>query len=388
MTVEWYDLAQRLYAARSGRPVPRLLHSPVPSIGHPVAVRARMGGGSVRMAAAAPGEAPRTAQDRAALDLLAGLGVQITAPQPRTLVCDDPATLPALAHLARHATHDGPHGDVAAHIGWWADRGDFPGSNAVVRLTDACRMRWITGAAPEAEADPATWRACLHVDDDGCAGMLNLLDRLTDARPLPRLDSITDDDAWTWGKAQAEHAAGFDWRRPDSTGRAATGLRARCDAADLYAAALLGDPLYRLRAVHTGHIVIGTAARPPRSRSRITVTCARMDARLRAGNTVTGWAGDPADTGFDRFHGTVAETGVTGGRLVLTLAGVTSHMPEPGVTVCICPAPPDPFTLRAGRTRYQRLYATRRSWLTTGRTPTVTRRDVPLDVLVAGAESD
>ena len=28
------------------------------------------------------------------------------------------------------------------------------------------------------------------------------------------------------------------------------------------------------------------------------------------------------------------------------------------------------------------------AWLTTGRTPTATRRPVPLDVLVAGAEPD
>jgi len=55
MTAEWYDLAQRCYAARSGRPVPRLLHSPIPTIANPVAVRAQVGNGSVRVAVAAPG---------------------------------------------------------------------------------------------------------------------------------------------------------------------------------------------------------------------------------------------------------------------------------------------------------------------------------------------
>ena len=388
MTAEWYDLAQRCYAARSGRPVPRLLHSPVPTIANPVAVRAQVGNGSVRVTATAPGAPPRAARGDDALRLLGELGVQITAAESRTLVCDDPATLPALLHLARRAEGDGPLGDVAAHVGWWADRGDFPGSGAVVRLIDACRTRWLTGTTPAAEADPATWRAWLAVTDDGCAGLLTMLDRLTADEPLPRLNSITDDDTWTWGKAQSDHADGFDWRRPDSTGRAATGLRARCDAADLYAAALLTDPLYRRRAVHTGHVVIGVANHSAKARNRITVDCHRMDARLRVGNTVTGWAGGADDSPYDRFHGTIADTGVSGGHLMLTLSGVTANKPDPGVTVSICQAAPDPYTLRNGRHRYQRLYATRRSWLTTGRTPTPTRRDVPLDVLVAGAEGD
>lgn len=52
------------------------------------------------------------------------------------------------------------------------------------------------------------------------------------------------------------------------------------------------------------------------------------------------------------------------------------------------PAPPNPFSQRNGRARYRRLYGARRSWLTTGRTPVPSRRDVPLEVLVAGAEDD
>jgi len=42
--------------------------------------------------------------------------------------------------------------------------------------------------------------------------------------------------------------------------------------------------------------------------------------------------------------------------------------------------------MRHGRSRYRRLYAARRSWLTTGRTPTPSRRPVPLEVLIAGAD--
>ncbi len=389
MTVEWFDLAQRLHAARTGAVVPRLRHSPLPRIASPVAVRARKHGQSVMVTAAAPDTPTLTARDSAALRLLGDLGVRITAERWQTLVTDNAATLTALLTLARSADPDGPAGEVATHIAWSADRGDFPGSSAVVRLLDGCRTRWITGSVPDAETNLETWRAWLDVTDDSIGGLLTLLDRLSGGEPLPLLDSIGEDDSWAWSKAQSEHAEGWDWRRPDTTGRAALGLRARCDAADLYAAALLGDPLYRRRAAHTGHVVTGTAEdNLPGSRNRLAVVCDRMDARLRDGNAVTGWTGAPGDTVAERFHGTVHDTGMRVGRLVLTLTGVGAHRPEPGAPVTLTPTAPSPFTMRAGRRRYSRLYGTRRSWLTTGRTPTPTRRDVPLDVLIAGAEDD
>lgn len=387
MTAEWYDLAQRLRAARTGQPVPRLLRSPVPGIARPLAVRARQQGRSVLVTAASPGSAPVTARDEDALTALGDLGVHVTADTWQTLVTDDPGTLPALVHLARRADPDSPAGQVAAHVAWWADRADFPGSSAVVQVLSGCRARWVTGSVPEAERQPATWRTWLRVADDGCGGLLTLLDRLTDAPPLDLLDTLAEDDAWSWGRAQSEHTDGWDWRRPDTTSRAAVGLRARCDAADLYAAALLTDPVYRRRAVHTGHAVTGCASQPADKR-RLTVLCERMDARLRTGNAVTGWTGAPGDSPADRFHGTVSATGVQAGHLVLTLTGVSSHRPAEHAPVTLIPTAPSTGTMRAGRQRYARLYGARRSWLTTGRTPTPTRRDVPLEVLIAGAEDD
>ena len=388
MTVEWYDLAQRLHAAHTGQPVPRLLHSPATQITQPLAVRARQQGRSVLVTVASPDTPAVTARDGDALTVLGDLGASVTADTWQTLVTDDPATLPALLHLARRADPDSPAGPVAAHIAWWADRADFPGSSAVVQVLTGCRARWVTGTAPEAERHPATWRTWLRVADDGCRGLLTLLDRLTDAPPLALLDTLAEDDAWSWGRTQSEHTDGWDWRRPDTTSRAAVGLRARCDAADLYAAALLTDPIWRRRAVHTGHAVVGGASQPAGSRNRLTVLCERMDARLRTGNAVTGWTGAPGDSPAGRFHGTVTATGVQSGRLVLTVTGVTSHRPADHATVTLIPTAPSTGTMRAGRQRYARLYGARRSWLTTGRTPTPTRRDVPLEVLIAGAEDD
>ena len=183
MTAEWYDLGQRLHAAHTGHAVARLDRSPVPRISSPVAVRARQRGGTVTITAAAPGSTDQTAAGTAALALLRDLGVRITAGAPRTLVTDDTVTLPALTALAAGAGRDGDQADTAAHIAWWADRADYPGSIAVVPLIDGCRARWITGTPPAAETRARTWRGWLNVPDESSAGMLTLLALLHDGQP-------------------------------------------------------------------------------------------------------------------------------------------------------------------------------------------------------------
>jgi hypothetical protein len=386
VTAEWFDLGQRLYAARTGEPVARLVHAPVVAVPVPVAVRARRDSDGVSVAAAIAGTAPATATGPAALDLLGSLGVTVAAEHAATLITDDPATLGLLRRLALTARRDSDQDAVAAHIAWWCDRADFPGGRAVVETLDACRARWVPGTAPEAERVPATWRRWLQVADDSVAGLLEVHDRLGEGEPLQWLDVLAQDAEYAFGVAQSEHGDGFDWRRPDSTGRAALGLRGRCDAADLFAASLLADPLARRRAVHTGHVVTGTAHPLSGKLRRVEVACGRLDARLRPGNDVQGWVGSPEATATP-FSATVASATVRGGDLVLTLSGATGvGAPSDGALVTLMPAPPSPDFQRTGRRAYRALYSARRSWLTTGRTPTLTRRPVPLDVLVAGAE--
>jgi len=116
------------------------------------------------------------------------------------------------------------------------------------------------------------------------------------------------------------------------------------------------------------------------------VTCPRLDCRLRPGTDVTGWVGTPDTTTPDPFSGSVTAATVEAGHLILTLTGTTGNTPLGGDTVTLMPAPPSPHQQRAGRKNYRTLYSARRSWLTTGRPPTTTRRPVPLDVLIAGAE--
>lgn len=387
MTVEWFDLAQRLAAATSGRVVDRLAHSPIRTPLRPVAVRAAMAGPRVSVTAAVPGARAQTREDVDALRMLGDLGVLVSG-DPCTLVTDHPRTLVALRRLAYRAREDGRVGDVAAHVGWWADRADFPGSSSTVNLVSACTTRWVTGTTPEAERQAATWRRWLRISDDSVSGMFALLDLVAEGDPLPLLAEIAADDAYTWDEATQAYADRWDWRTPDTTGRAAYGLRARCDTADLWAAALLDDPTYRRRAVHTGHVVHGTSTVPSgKSKTALRVTCDRMDARLRAGSGIVGWT--PAiREGGPRFSGYVTGTGVSGGRLVLDLSVGSALRPAAGSRVTLIPAPPDTGQARRGRRQYRSLYATRTSWLSTGRTPVPMRRDVPLDVLLAGASDD
>lgn len=391
MTAEWYDLGQRIYAARSGRPVPRLLGCPTALAGHPVAIRARQDrrARTVTITTAAPGWPEQTASGEDALDLLARLGVAITAGEDNwsTLVLADPATLPALTELALTASPYSRHAAPAAHVAWWADRAGYPGTSAVINIPAACAARWITGTTPDAEKRAATWQDWLGTSGDGCAALLALLFRLQDTRPLALLAPVAKDDAGQWKAARSAYDDHRDWRRPDTAGRAAAGLQARCDAADLYAAALLSEPLWRRRAVHTGHVVTGTVTEAA-GRGPVTIECDRMDARLRVGADIAGWAGEPGDTPADnaRFTGSVSDTSVHAGKLTVVIFAGAKNRPDPARRVTIIPAPPRAGQIAQGRDRMAGLYGSRASWLTTGRPPSIARRDVPLDVIVATAD--
>lgn len=384
MSVEWFDLAQRLAAAESGRVVPRLAGSPVGIVTEPVAVRARRRGGHVWVSAAERDGRAQTARDVEGLRLLGSLGVGIDNGRGRTLVTDSPSTVGLLARLAR-AERGQDVAEAAAHVGWWADRADFPGTTAAVDLVAACRSRWVTGEDPDAERDPATWRRWLQVEDAGVVGLFALLDRVREGGPLPLLDVVAAEDQSAWESAGRAHRDGWDWRIPDSAMRAAHGLRTRCDTAAVWEAALLSDPLWRARAVHTGHVVHGTTTCPPKRPTLVQVVCERMDARLRAGTAVQGW---PDANPAARFTGTVERTGVENGRLVLTLRTTALARPADAAAVTVLPDVPDVTRARVGRSRYRSLYARRTSWLSTGRTPTPQRREVPLDVLLASASDN
>lgn len=390
MTAEWYDLGQRLHAAASGQVVVRLQHSATAVSERPVAVRATVTEGHITAVLADSTSGPIRAEGGAILTALGSLGVTMTATTPATLILDTPATLPLLDRLARTAEPGTAADDVAAHIAWWRDQGDFPGGHAVVDVVTACQTQWLTGTAPTDEDKTETWRAWLAVTDPSVSGLLDLHTRLTDGTPLPVLAVLGEDTSYTWGYAQRSHGEGRDWRWPDNTSRAALGLRSRCDAADLYAAGLLADPRYRRRAIHTGHVVTGHVERPdiPQSRRSCRVWCDRMDARLRPGTQVVGWVGGVADETTGRCTGTITAAEVEQATLVLTVSGLGGAAPLDGDPLVMHEAATSPSQLRAASKRYRALYGARRSWLTTGKPPATSRRSVPLDVLVAGADAD
>ncbi|MFD7161402.1 hypothetical protein ACFV9C_42925 [Kribbella sp. NPDC059898] len=389
MTVELFDLAQRLHAASSGCPVARLSHAPLLPVRRPVAVRAWRSNGSIKVAAVVPDAAVTTASGRDALDLLHGMGVRMSADSWATLVTDDESTLPLLMDLAYGNDGDDEYEDAAAHIAWWGERSDFPGSTAVVPLVPLCRTRWVTGETPHAESSAQVWRRWLKVLGDDCSTLLDLLALVSDGRVLPGLDAVANDDDWSWSFAQREHADGQDWRGPDSVSRAATGLRERCDAADLYDAALLADPLWCRRALHTGHVSSGrvTGGLTGFPATAVGVACDRFATRLKSQSKIVGWAGYADGRQLDgQFSGTVLDIVVVDGELVLVLSVVAARRPVSGARVSVRAAPPSPEAMKATRARYRRLYSARRSWLTTGRAPVTSRRDVPLDVFLAASE--
>ncbi|MBA3019611.1 hypothetical protein [Propionicimonas sp.] len=390
MSAEWFELGQRLHAATSGRLVPRLRHAPLLAGAKPVAVRATEQGGVVRVSAAAPGGQPGSGQGLDGLALLAGLGVSLDEPEPATLVTDDPGTLRTLLGLARTVAVGCAADAVAGHIAWWADRADFPGGGAVADVVAGCRARWISGQAPKAEYGAALWRDRLGVGDASVAGVLDVYAQATAGDPLRFLSDLATDDSFSYDMARKAHCDGWDWRRPDQTSRAACGLRGRCDAADLYAAALLSDPLWRARSVHAGSVVVGRiAVDAPATQRVVPVACARLDARLRAGAEVLWWLGAPGEVPDADYTGTVGAGAVVGGQLVLDVKTPFNRPTlKAGDLVTLMPAPPSVHRQHHGQMVYRKLQYSRRSWLTSGTAPAVRRRSVPLDVLLAGASDD
>ncbi len=177
MSVEWFDLGQRLRSAASGGLVPRLVHAPVLRAAKPVAVRAGQHRGVVQVSVAAPGRGVAAGEGDAALAVLAGYGVSLDEDEPVTLVIDDPGTLRHLLALARSVPAGSVMDATAALIGWWADRADFPGGGAVVDVVAACRARWVSGHSPKREREAGLWRGLLGVSDASAAGVLDLYDR-------------------------------------------------------------------------------------------------------------------------------------------------------------------------------------------------------------------
>ena len=325
-----------------------------------------------------------------ALDALAAAGVVMDrAVSPQVLVAD-PATVEMLARLARaHAGADDPvRASAAEALAWLTERADFPGSSALVDLAAVSAVALVAGVPPTQDRDPATWRTWLDLPGDRIAATFAWADVLA-SRPagIPSLlDAVLADDSESWERRREAVAGGWCHTMPEGLAHAAVGLRSRCDTADLWEAALLSDPVWRRRAVHTGHVVVGTAERRT-GLSGFLVVSDRLDARLSAGTEVTGWTGDPDVETFGRFFTAVRSAAVVDGRLVLT-CDKTARMPAHGDPVTVTVAPPSPQMQTSVRIFMWSKYKARGSWIARADTPALTRRDVPLEVMIAAADDE
>ena len=87
----------------------------------------------------------------------------------------------------------------------------------------------------------------------GVAGLHVWHRAVTGGDLLAGLEQIREDDDWHLGKVQETLNAGRSWDRVETLHVAAARLASRCDATDLFEAALLGDPLWRARGVRSAY---------------------------------------------------------------------------------------------------------------------------------------
>ncbi|MFV8141878.1 hypothetical protein ACNQR7_30310 [Mycolicibacterium senegalense] len=397
MSAALFDLALRVAARERCGPVPRLLHNPAPVRENVVAVGVRRVGTVVHVRAAGPDGHIETGSGPAGLAALvraAGSSGCDLETGPTALIATS-AALRSLAGLAR--TYADParcaDPDVAAGsalAGWWVERAAHPGTTAVANVLAISRQRFVLGVTPGAD-HAAVWRRALAVPA-GLGGLHAWHRAVTGGPVLPGLDALREDDDWLLGIHQECLSEGRSWDRAETLHLAAARLASRCDAADLYDAALLGDPLWRARGVHTGFVCHGEAVigAGPQGK-RVTIRADRLDTRLKPGTAVVGWPGAPMsvmpETG-NRFSGEVFATSVTeDGALMVTIGGLRrGYRPAAGERVTVMPAPPSISTIRSRRIALARLYKRRFSWLSQGVTPTAARRPVPLAVMIAAAD--
>lgn len=382
MSLAQFTLGARLRAEHSGTPVATALYAPAVPPLNGIAVTADSDGEHVYVAAT-DGIITHTGTDRAGLDALAALGATMTQPR-RPLVVGTGRDLATLTALAR--TY--PHADASPVIGWWDERADFPGSEAVHIATDAARRRWVLGVHPDLELDPATWADWLGIDSTGPHLLLELARRTAAGHTLPGLLSASVLDTASWDRYTKRIGAGRPWWAKDTRQDAALGLIARSHAAEWFDSIRLDDPLVALAASHDGTIVPGTVL--TRAEGTAVIAADRPLSRLRVGTKVTGWKGEAIHAGrTDSLSGTITATHIDAdARLTLTLEGIPTRSKDgqPGERVTIRPRRVDPHMQASARTLAALGYRRGNNWIAGRGKPLPRRGNVPLDVIVAAAD--
>jgi hypothetical protein len=381
MTRNLFDLGQRLRAAHTGQPVEIAAYAPVLPPVNPIACEVDTDGEHIYLTAASD-TATATGADRAALAALAALGADLTAPH-RTLVVGTAREAGLLASLAHQYRGD----PAAAVVGWWDQRIDYPGTEAVHVVTEAARRRWVLGVHPDRERETATWREWLGVTGTGPQALLTIARMTASGSTLLDLLSAARADADSWERHQKRITAGRDWWMPDSRIDAAMGLVARSHAAEWYESLRMNDPRVALASAHDGSVVPGTVV-------AVTDWEAIIEAdqplsRLRVDSAVEAWRGEPIDAGGGiclngRVQAATIDTNatlrVTVGRPDRKIKGI-----DVGSRLCLRPASVDSYMQANGRSLMAAKLFRGSNWIAGRGAPVARRGTVPLDVVVAAA---
>ena len=383
MSLALYTLGARLRAAHTGTPTPAAAYSPAIPPLSAIAVTVDTDGDHTYLTAT-DGERTLSGTDRHGLDVLAQLGATMTDPR-RTLIVGTGQDMRVLTALAR--TY--PNTDASPVIGWWDERIDFPGTDAVHVVTENAARRWVLGVHPDLDNDPATWARWLGVHSTGAA-MLYDLARLTTTGPLlPGLLHASVLDTASWDRYGARLKAGRRWWAKDTRTDAALGLISRSHSAEWYDSLRLDDPRVAVAASHDGTIVPGVIVGC--DPFRVTVAADRPLSRLRVDAKVTAWHGEPINAGgADCLTGVVDEATIdTASRLTIALTGVPVKARKAlsiGDRITLRPSRVDPNMQTTARRLASSGYRRGTNWIAGRGTPISRRGDVPLDVIVAAAD--
>lgn len=379
-----FDLGARLRAAHASVPVPTAAYAPAIPPTNGIGVTVDTDGEHVYLAAT-DDTTGRTATgtDRNGLDALASLGATLTGTR-RPVVVGTSRDLGTLTALAR-AYPDAPASPV---IGWWDDRLDYPGTDAVHVVTDTARLRWTLGVHPDSEREVETWARWLGVTTTGPQRLLDLARRTTSGPLLPGILHASILDTASWERYTKRLAAGRPWWIKDTRIDAALGLISRSHAAEWYESLRLADPLVALAAAHDGTLVTGTVT--GRSDDGAVIAADRPLSRLRVGTKVSAWAGEPVNAGaVECLTGTIAAATIdTAAQLTVSVSGIPRRHREAkvGTRLTLRPARVDPNMQANARRLAAAGYRRGTNWIAGRGNPVPRRGDVPLDIIVAAAD--
>lgn len=379
-----FDLGARLRAAVEGRAVPMADFAPVLPPVSAIAVTIDHDGEHCYITAT-DGRTTHVGTDREGLAAIAELGVKLKDTH-RTLVVGTLRDLTNLATLAREFRDEA----ASPVIGWWDQRSDHPGTEAVHVVTDTARMRWTLGVHPDQERDVDAWRAWMGVEETGPHALLALARMTADGRPLAGLLEAATADVHSWERYAKRIAAGRPWWSQDSRIDAALGLASRSHAVEWFESLRLDDPRVALAASFDGTVITGTVTACDVASA--TLVADRALSRLRVDSKVTAWAGGPEHAGgASLLDGRVTDATIgTDGRLSLKLGGFARKLRSVSVgdVVTVRPGRVDPFMQSRGRQLLAGGFHRGGNWIAGRGKPVMRRGTVPLDVMVAAAGDD